>query len=401
MKRIMFLGAALHQTPIIKLAKKKGLFVITCDNRPDNIGHSFADVSYNVSTLDRDGILAVAKSEKIDGVVSYASDVSAPTAAYVAGELGLKTNPLKSIEILTDKELFRSFLQKNGFNTPRFKVYCSYEELCEKGFDFDFPVVIKPVDSSGSKGVNLYYGQSEELKKYVEEAIRFSSKGKFIVEEFVEKRGYQISGDAFSVNGELRFWCLGNEYCINDKRLKEYIPMGECWPSELDKDEEKQLLKEIQRLITLLNMGTSAYNIEAMFDKNGNVYIMELGPRNGGSLIPDLIDKMTGVNLMDYTLRAALGENCDDLKYKVSKGVWANYNIPSFKAGKLVGVEYDNSLVERIIETRLSYDVGEQIPEFLHYHSNAVGVLIMKFFDEEEMYSCLSKMTELVKVEVI
>ena len=113
-KKILMLGGAMQQIPAIKEAKEKGLYVITCDYLPDNPGHKYADEYYNVSTTDKDAVLELAKACNIDGIVAYASDPAAPTAAYVAEKLGLPGNPCESVEILTQKDLFRDFLQKNG-----------------------------------------------------------------------------------------------------------------------------------------------------------------------------------------------------------------------------------------------------------------------------------------------
>lgn len=400
MKKILFLGAALHQTSIIKKAKERGLYVITCDNRPYNPGHRYADKTYNVSTVDRDGILEVSKAENIDGIVAYASDASAPTAAYVSENLGLSTSPLSSVEILTNKDRFRQFLRNEGLATPKFGVYFDAVSFMEDIGRFEFPIVIKPVDSSGSRGVNRITDVSGDIEEAITEALKYSLKGKFIVEEFVKKKGYQISGDAFSVDGKLRFWSFGNEYCIKDKRLKDFIPMGECWPSDHSEAEKQLVVDELQRIISTLRMGTNAYNVEAMIGEDGRAYIMELGPRNGGSMIPEVIEKVTGVDLMEYTIRAALGENCEGLQLGSERGFWANYNIPSFKEGRFRDIHIDDMIKPKIVDFKCNFKKGENVPLFQHYHSNAVGLLLMNFESCEEMHYMISQLTSLVDVEV-
>ena len=126
MKKILMLGGSMQQIPAIKQAKEKGYYTITCDYLPDNPGHKYADEFHNVSTTDKEAVLELARKLEIDGIVAYASDPAAPTAAYVAGEMGLPGNPYQSVEILTQKDLFRDFLQKNGFNTPKACGYTSF-----------------------------------------------------------------------------------------------------------------------------------------------------------------------------------------------------------------------------------------------------------------------------------
>ena len=166
MKRVLMLGGSIYQTYAIKAAVNMGYYVITCDYLPSNPGHQFAHEYHNVSTTDKEAVLALAKELKVDGVVAYASDPAAPTAAYVSEKLGLPTSPYKSVEILSKKHLFRQYLSEHGFNVPKAKSYKTFEEA-EKDIDsFKLPVMVKPVDSSGSKGINK---MTDEEKKRVED----------------------------------------------------------------------------------------------------------------------------------------------------------------------------------------------------------------------------------------
>ena len=196
------LGGSLYQTYAIKEAVKMGYYVITCDYLPSNPGHQYAHEYHNVSTTDKEAVLKLARQLNVDGIVAYASDPAAPTAAYVCEQLGLPTSPYKSVEILSKKHLFRKYLSDHGFNVPRAQSYTSYQEA-EKDIDsFNLPIMVKPVDSSGSKGINKLTDKSK-LKSYFDDALSYSRDKIVIMEEFIEKQGPQISGDAFSVNGEL------------------------------------------------------------------------------------------------------------------------------------------------------------------------------------------------------
>ncbi len=126
-KKMLFLGGIMQQIPAIKRAQELGYHVVTCDYLPNNPGHEYADEYHNVSTTDLEGVLSLAKKLKIDGIVAYASDPAAPTAAYVAEKLGLPGNPYESVKLLTEKDLFRDFLQRHGFNSPAARGYTTYE----------------------------------------------------------------------------------------------------------------------------------------------------------------------------------------------------------------------------------------------------------------------------------
>ena len=170
MKKVLMLGGSLYQTYAIKEAVKMGYYVITCDYLPSNPGHQYAHEYFNVSTTDKEAVLALAKRLNVDGIVAYASDPAAPTAAYVCEKLGLPTSPYKSVEILSKKHLFRKYLVEHGFNVPYAKSYTSYEDA-EKDIDsFKLPVMVKPVDSSGSKGINKLVDK-KQLKTFFEDAL--------------------------------------------------------------------------------------------------------------------------------------------------------------------------------------------------------------------------------------
>jgi carbamoylphosphate synthase large subunit len=128
MKRLLLLGGSTKQIPAIEYAKKQGYNITLCDYFPDNPGQNYADKFYCVSTTDREAILEVAQKENVDGVVAYASDPAAPTAAYVAEKMGLPTSPYKSVELLINKDKFRAFLAEHNFCTPRANGYSSIEE---------------------------------------------------------------------------------------------------------------------------------------------------------------------------------------------------------------------------------------------------------------------------------
>lgn len=398
MKKILMLGGSMQQIPAIVQAKEKGLYTITCDYLPENPGHKYSDEFHNVSTTDKQAVLELARKLDIDGIVAYASDPAAPTAAYVAQELGLPGNPYESVEILTQKDLFRDFLQKNGFNTPKACGYTTYEQALADIDGFKFPVMVKPVDSSGSKGVVKIENKSE-LNAAVDEALSYSRSKRIVVEEFIEKKGYQISGDGFSVDGKLVFTSYGNEL-YSGKGTREYVALGEFWPSLISDELKKKVDDELQKLIKALGMKTCAYNIEVILDKNDDVYVLELGPRNGGSYIPQLIKYATGVDLIDYTLRAAVGEDCSDLDFAETKGCYSNYMIYSTVSGKFDRLWFDEKFEKNnLLDVYCTYSVGDDVQAYQNT-THSLGTIIFKADSVEEMIELTDNMEKNYKVMV-
>ena len=397
MKKVLMLGGSLYQTFAIKKAKELGLHVITCDYLPENPGHKFADEYYNVSTTDKEAVLDLARKLNVDGVVAYASDPAAPTAAYVCEKMGLPTSPYESVCILSEKDLFRKYLTEHGFNVPKAIGCTSFEEAQKAITEFQLPVMIKPVDSSGSKGINKLTDVSQ-LRDFVEDALKYSRKKRIIIEEFIVKKGYQISGDAFSVDGKLVFHCLGNEY-YSSKNVKDFAPIGECWPFLMDQKYIDTLAVDLQRLISSLGMKSTAYNVEAIVGENEKVYILELGARSGGSLIPQVTYLATGVDMVEYVIKAAIGESCESLKMAPVKGCWSNYMIHSSKTGLFDGFDVEESFkTNHLVDIVSDIKIGDPV-HFFRDAQDCVAEAIVKYDTPEQMMQLIPELDQKIKVK--
>lgn len=397
MKKVLMLGGSTVQVAAIRKAKEMGLYVIVCDYLPDNPGQYVADEYYPTSTTDQNAVLELARKVRPDGVICYATDAAAPTAAYVCEKLGLPTNPYESVKILSNKDLYRTYLREHGFCTPQSGCYTNSEELYQDVDRYAFPIMVKPVDSSGSKGVNKVF-HKDKLQDAFQDALKYTRCGRIIVEEFVEKKGYQISGDGFSVDGKLVFRCFGNEF-YGSNGIKEYVPLGECWPSVLSVGLQEKVHNEIQRLITMLGMRTCAYNIEAILDQNDNVYIMELGARSGGSLIPQITQKATGVDLVEYVIKAALGESCEGLHLVHPNGFWSNYMVHSRNSGVLKRVTVDKELEPLIVDYVSDKKPGDSVTAFEN-SNQALGTMVFRYTSMKQMLDLIERLPELVRVEL-
>lgn len=397
-KRMLFLGGIMQQIPAIKRARELGYYVITVDYLPDNPGHRFANEYHNVSTTDLNAVLALAQELEIDGIVAYASDPAAPTAAYVAEKMGLPGNPYESVKVLTEKDLFRAFLAEHGFNTPLAAGYSDYRPAAADIHRFKLPVMVKPVDSSGSKGV-VKVDSVQDLQAAVDEALSYSRGKRIVVEEFIEKKGYQVSGDGFSVDGKLVFTSYGNEL-YSGKGTRNYVALGEFWPSLLTAEQKRRVDAELQRLIAALGMRTCAYNIEVILDKDDKVYILELGPRNGGSYIPQLIQYATGVDLVTPTLQAAIGDPLPRIEMKDTVGVWSNYMIYSTVSGRFDRIAFDPAFEkDNLLEVHCTAQPGDEVHAYQNT-SHSLGTILFKANSVDEMIALTSNMEKQYRVEV-
>ena len=397
-RKIMLLGGSAQQIIAIKTAKNMGLSTVLCDYLPDNPGQYHADVFYQISTTDKEAVLEVAKAEKIDGILAYASDPAAPTAAYVAEKLGLPGSPYESVELLCNKDRFREFLTANHFHTPVASGYDSTNKAFQdlQSGRFNFPVIVKPVDSSGSKGVSRIDDICEAEEKIIY-AMSFSRAKRIIVEEYVEKYGYQIAGDGLSIDGKLVFRYFANDH-FDPKCINPFVPISASFPYNMSKEVQDKVHDEIQRLISLLHMGTTTYNFDLRIDKNYNVYLMEVAPRDGGNYIPDIIKYATGVDLVECSVKAAIGEHIDVSTFGKPNGYWAYYAVHSYEDGILDHV-YIKPEVEKnnIVENHLIKKPGDVIKAFTGANTT-LGILLMKFESLEQMLRMMDHSEEWIQV---
>lgn len=398
MKKVLLLGGSHFQVPSVQEAKKLGYYTITCDYLPDNPGHKFADEYHNVSTTDKEAVLQLAQTLNIDGIVCYASDPAAPTAAYVAEKMGLPGQPYKSVEILSNKDLFRAFLTQNGFNVPRARGFTTVQDALNDWDNFKKPVMVKPVDSSGSKGVSKI-NERADLEAAITNALSFSRCKRFIIEEFIEAAVPQVSGDGISIDGKLVFSNFGAQF-FETNAANPFTPVANVWPHPMPQRLHQKVHNELQRALDLLHMKTSAYNFEARIDKDENVYIIEIGPRNGGNHMPQIIQYVTDVNMVAYTIKAAMGEDCSDLVYTPAKRCGGYYVIHADKSGVFDHIDIDETFrKEHIITCDIMKNPGDEVSAFSG--SNAtVGILLCRYDSPAQAAEIIKQMSQFVKVVV-
>jgi carbamoylphosphate synthase large subunit len=397
-KKLMLLGGIRYLLPVIKAAHEQGYYVITADYLPDNIAHRFSDEYVNVSIIDKEAVLRVAQEKRIDGIMSFGVDPGVISAAYVQEKLGLPSfGPYESVCILQNKDRFRAFLSEHGFNVPKAKGYSNLDDALADRDAFEYPVIVKPTDSAGSKGVTRVDDKTQ-LKEAVEHAFDKSLSGHVIVEDFIEKQGCSSDTDSFSVDGQLKFVSF-NAQRFDANAANPYTPAAYSWPSTFTKEEETYLTSEIQRVISLLGMKTCVYNIETRIGTNGKPYIMELTPRGGGNRLCEMLNYATGVDMITAITRYVVGDSVPDIEQKPYEGHWAEVILHAEKEGSFDHLEIANGFPAEIVEEDLWVSKGEYVNSF-EGANNAIGTLVLKFDDGEVMEKHICNIPSWLKVKV-
>lgn len=396
MKKLLVLGGTRYALPVIEAAHNLGCRVITCDYLPDNYAHKFSDEFCNVSIIDKDAVLEKAHKLKIDGVISFACDPGVVTAAYVAEKMGLPSvGSYEAVSVLQNKGKFRSFLAHNGFNVPTAKCYKSLDQALSDIDMFHWPVIVKPSDSAGSKGVTKV-NNPDNLRVCIEYALSFSHIHEFIIEDFLQQEGFSSDTDSFSVDGKLSFVSF-NCQLFDKKAENPYTPAAYSWPSSLTEKNQKELTQEIQRLITLLDLKTSVYNIETRECIDGKSYIMECSPRGGGNRLSEVLRYATGVDLITNSVRAAIGEPCVGVNQKPYNGRWAEIILHSDMPGVFNELWISSDIAKNVVEKDLWIEPGTKIGGF-SAANQAIGTVVLRFDTQGEIDSFLSNQDEFIRV---
>lgn len=384
-KKLLLLGGSAQQVVAIETAKRLGYRTILCDYLIDNPGQYHADTFYQLSTTDKKAILEVAQKERIDGIVAYASDPAAPTAAFVAEVMGLVGNPAESVEILCNKDRFRHFLNENGFNAPCSGGYGTVAEAIADLDRFCLPVIIKPVDSSGSKGVTVLQNW-DQVEQALNFAFSFSRGSRVIVEEFIEKKHpYLIGGDIFVLDGKVVLWGLLN--CHRDETVNKLVPVGKSYPVLLDEPDLEAVKQTLQDMVTKLGIRCGAMNVELVVDKSGRVWPIDVGPRNGGNMIPELLGYIFGVDVVEMTVLAAMGREVS-LDCVTAVPFYATHNLHAHGSGKFLDIEFSEEITPYIIRKSIYKIPGDPV-EYFDNAAKALGILFLKFPNRQTMTDIL------------
>lgn len=397
-RKLLLLGGSAAQVIAIKTAKELGYYTILCDYLPDNPGQYIADSFYQVSTTDKEAVLSVAKKENIDGIVAYSSDPAAPTAAFVSKALNLPGMDYDVVRHFCEKHLFREFLVQNGFNVPKsVEVKIPYDLSSIDYTHLIFPLIVKPTDSSGSKGVTVIEKESD-LEDALIYAQKYSRNGVLIIEEFVLRdHPFVIEAEIFCINGEVVNWGLINS--IRDTESNPLLPAAYSYPLEISKSRKDLVKKEVSRLVSVTGKTSGAFNIEMIIDKQNRLFFLDAGPRNGGNMLPEFISMISRKNIVEATIKTAMGD-CRDIDVALdgdNGGYWGLAVLHSSQKGKFNGIEYSPLAKQSLVREEIQKDRGEDVNPFERCN-DLVGLNFLHFKNQSEMDEVMCNTNETMKV---
>ena len=381
-KKILFTGGSHADIPQILEAKKKQLQVFTVGNSKKDKGHSFADKNFFLDYSDKAKILDLAKELKIDFIASSANDFSHLTASYVANELNLPGYDLTDTnEIIHHKDKFKVFCEKN--NLPVAKRY--HESKIDELSENDFPIITKPTDLTGGKGMSIS-SNINELKKSIEFARKTSRSKKIVIEKFINGSNHAMC--SVVKNGRIEFCFFDNEHYY----LNNFLVSGASSYSIIPNEIQIKILNDIKKIISILSLVDGILHLQFKF-KDGKYYFLEICRRPPGDLYTKFVTLATGVNLPLIILNSFMNNDYPNsylIRHQKEKFV-LRHCLMSNQSGRIDSIHYNKDIKKNVIEKFDFLNSGDQISDYM---TEKLSILFFEFSSKKEMNENISLVHE-------
>lgn len=393
-RKIMILGASILQLPAIEKAKELGLAVVVVDMDPNALGFRIPGIEKEViSTIDTPAIVAAAKRHKIGGIMTLATDMPMRSVAAVAKELGLVGIDEETAVKATDKAEMRKALALAGVPIPQFFKVRSKEEYAAAVQRFTSPFVVKPADSSGSRGIYLIKDlkNRDEIDAAFAYSYRYSRSGTVVVEEYMV--GPEVSVETLTVGG------VCHVIQITDKLTTgapHFVEMGHTQPTGLDKQTAQKIAEVAKAANKAIGIQNGPSHTEIIVTDEGPK-VVELGARLGGdNITTHLVPLSTGVNMVESCIRIALGEE-PDITPKQQKGSAIRY-FPQ-RSGVIRSVEgiTDAQKLEGVCQISIVHGAGATVTE-INNSGSRMGFVIAQGENAAQAVSACEKALDSIRV---
>ena len=364
-KKLLVLGGTTLSCEIIRQAKEKGAYTIVTDYLEDSPGKKIADKSFMVSTTDIDGVVNLIKEEKVNGILTGFIDSMLPYYQEICEKIDLPCYATQEqIEIATNKLKFKKLC--NEFDVPVVEEYkINYPFKAEDIKNIKFPVLVKPVDNSGARGIYICEN-AEKLKTNYEKALSFSSSKQVIIERYMNAKEVTI----FYViqDGEIYLSAMADRYTKNKQGGIIPLPVAYIFPSKHLKSYQESLNHKVIEMFKSIGIQNGMIFIQS-FVENGKCIFYEMGFRLTGSLEYKIISQISGINPLEMMINYALTESMNEIPIEPLinpnfKGYGCNitFLVKPGKIGTILGINEVYSL-EEVIDVVSAYNEGDVIQE--------------------------------------
>jgi biotin carboxylase len=387
-KKLLLAGGGYADIPLIQAAKKWGYYVITSGNRPEELGHQYSDEYRMADFSDKESILKLAEELSVSAICACCNDFSALSCAYAAEKLGLPGHdPYRVAQIIHYKDLYRQFAFENGIATPKALGFSNKQEALNQMMFFSFPVIVKPVDLTGGKGMSTVETVAQ-ADAALDKAFAISRMKRVVVEEFIEGTRHGFS--AFLVGGKIVFYFSDNEHYF----LNPYMVSAASVPGVVPESTKRQLCADAEKIAALLSLKDGIFHVQYILHK-GEPVIIEICRRAPGDLYVRFVEIATGVDYASWIVKSSAGLNCSEPVHVEPKGFFTRHCVMSFSAGRVTDVEFDPSIEKNVVEKFMWWKKGDVISDVL---TAKCGIVFLRFSSADEMMDKTERMQELIRV---
>lgn len=393
MKKILIIGASILQLPMIRRAKELGFRVGVIDYNPDAIGVSYADDFFEVSTIDVNGIVNVARMYRPDGVTTLATDMPVRGVAAACKTLALPGISPESAFMATNKEAMLRAFERARVPHPQYKVVYTREEFDLIKTDVTFPAITKPIDQSGSRGIMLANSLAE-LEVSYDYSIGESYCGVVVIEEFMF--GSEVSVEIITLSeNDIRILAVTDKLTTG---APHFVEMGHSQPSKLGAETISAINDVAVRATRAVGIKRGPAHVEIIITKDGPK-VVELGARMGGDCITThLVPLSTGIDMVEATIRCAFGMN-PDLTQKFNRGAAVRYFKAPVGTIKSIANVKEAEAIPGIQQISFIKGVGEQMSE-IHESGDRLGFVVAQAATVDEAIIICEKALAMVDIVV-
>lgn len=367
MKKIMIVGGGYYQLPLIQKSVELGYYTIVVGIAGNYPGYQHATKWIDIDTFDKEAVLRVAQEEQIDGILLCGSDACMPTIGYVCDQMHLLGPSEQATINASNKAVMKSHFIEHGVRTAVYQKITSVDEAISFASHHGYPVVLKVVDASGSRGIAIVKNEEELRREYYE--VRKDTKLPYIIiEEFVA--GEEFGAQAFVRNGRLTFVMPHGDLVFHSATD---VPIGHYAPYEKEAELIDDITEQLQKCVEALGIDNTAINADFILSE-GKVYVLEIGARAGATCLPELVSNYYGLNYYEYLLRQCVGE--DTLfTYKDKTPAWVE-TLVSTKTGIVESVEI-GQLPSEVVSLEVYPHPGDEVHAFRNAYDR-IGTLVMR-----------------------
>jgi len=387
-KKLLIAGGGYADIPLIKAGRKLGYYVISSGNRPDELGHKYSDQYQKCDFSDQKALLALARSLKIDAICPCTNDFSALSSAYVAEKLGLKGHDsLQVTKILHHKDKYRTFCKENKIRAPKAKDYMEPQKAIKDLDSFDLPVIVKPVDLTGGKGITRI-DSKDKASQAINNAFNISKNKRIVIEEFIHGSNHGLS--TLIVNKKVKFYFADNEHYF----INKYMVSGASTPTSVSKKNIKSLIEELEKMASILKLKDGILHVQFILNNN-TPYIIEICRRPPGDLYVDFVTHATGINYAAFIVKSFTGASIADIEHTEPNGYHTRHCVMANTPGKVKNIVFDKLIQSKIIDKFMWCKKGDVIKNHL---VQKCGIVFLSYDSKKDMLKTTCKLNNFIKV---